>query len=95
MKVFSRRPGVELLEVSGEYLLVATKEARDACPYVTQINAAAADYWKLMDKPYAAAEFVDLAARSFDMEKKSVLFRVMAFLSKMKQSGYLVEEDVE
>ena len=42
MKQFKRRPEVELLEISGEYLLAATRNARAYCPYVTQINESAA-----------------------------------------------------
>ncbi len=95
MKVFSRLPGVELLEICGEYLLVATKDARDKCPYVTQINKSAANYWKLFDKPYSVMAFADYAAEKSGGEAKEVLLPVLSFISKMSRSGYLIEEEVE
>ena len=95
MKVFCRRPGVELLEISGEYLLVATKDARDACPYVTQINEAAAEYWRLLDRRYTVNEFVEHVAAALGREKKDLLLPLLAFFSKLSKSGYLLEEDAE
>lgn len=70
MKQFKRRPEVELLEISGEYLLAATRNARAYCPYVTQINESAASYWKLLDRPYSIDELTERAAEVFQKEKK-------------------------
>ena len=95
MKVFKRRPGVELLEISGEYLLVATKEARDKCSYVTQINEAAAVYWKLLDDAYSVDQLADRAAAELNKEKKAILLPLLAFVSKLSKCGCLMEEEAE
>jgi len=95
MKVFSRRPGVELLEICGEYLLVATKDARGACPYVTQINASAAAFWKLLDGTMSAGELAACAAQASGQEEKTMLLPVLLFVGKMSKSGYLLEEETE
>ena len=44
MKQMKIRPGVVLLSVCDEHLLVATREARRAVAYVRQINGAGAFY---------------------------------------------------
>lgn len=93
MKIYRRRPNVELLEISGEYLLVATKEARDLCPYVTQINESAAACWKLLDRPMPVSELMDKLAHDCGKDNKDVMLPVLVFIQKMTKSGYLVEED--
>lgn len=93
MKQFSRRPGVELLEISGEYLLVATKDARESCPYVTQINEAAAEYWRMLDQPCSIEELTLHAIQDKGKEKKDVFPAVLAFIGKLSKNGYLVEEE--
>ena len=42
MKQFKRRPEVELLEISGEYLLAATRNAQGVGTIVPHINDTAA-----------------------------------------------------
>jgi hypothetical protein len=93
MKIYRRRPNVELLEISGEYLLVATKEARDLCPYVTQINESAAACWKLLDGSMLVNELIDKLAKYSGNENKEVMLSVIVFIQKMTKRGYLVEED--
>jgi hypothetical protein len=93
MKIYRRRPNVELLEISGEYLLVATKEARDLCPYVTQINESAAACWKLLDRPMPVGELMDKLVDDCGKENKDVMLPVLVFIQKMTKRGYLVEED--
>ena len=91
MKKFKHRPGVELLKVSTEYLLVATGEARGHCNYVTQINQSAAEYWQMIDQTYSIRELAAKAAEYYHTETKKVLLNVMVFVNKMTQSGYLIE----
>ena len=93
MKQFKRRPEVELLEISGEYLLAATRNARAYCPYVTQINESAASYWKLLDRPYSIDELTERAAEVFQKEKKDLLLPILLFIRKLQKSGYLIGED--
>lgn len=91
MKKYKRRPGVVLLRICGEYLLVATKDARDLCPYVTQINNSAATYWDLFDDIYSINDYIGHVAQSLNKEKKEVMLQVLVFVEKMEKSGYLTE----
>ena len=95
MKVYRRRPGVELLEICGESLLVATREARGLCPFVTQLNASASQLWKLFDATYSVNDFAEYAAQALGKEAKSMLLTVIFFVSKMSESGHLIEEEIE
>lgn len=91
MKVFSKRPGVELLTVCGEYLLAATGEARGACPYISQISASAAEFWSAMEGTMSAPELADRVARSRGKSGKDLVVQSILFVSKMAKSGYLLE----
>ena len=93
MERYVTRPGVVLCSVCGEYLLVAAKEAREHCPYVTQINESAASYWKLLDRPYSIDELTERAAEVFQKEKKDLLLPILLFIRKLEKSGYLIGED--
>ena len=90
-KKYKKRSGVVLLEICGEHLLVATKEARDRCPYVTQINQSAAFYWEKFDDAYSVNEVAEHAAQSMGKETREVLLPILLFINKMEKSGYLVE----
>jgi hypothetical protein len=93
MKKYKRCPGVELLEICEEYLLVATKEARGQCSYVTQINRSAATCWKNLDGVYSVNELIERMSRTESVEKKNLLLPVLAFIEKFSKNGYLIEED--
>lgn len=95
MKKYKRRPGVELLEICGEYLLVATKEARGHCNYVTQVNRSAADFWRQLDGLYSVGELVGRMAEAGTAEKKDLLLPALIFIKKFSGNGYLIEEDTE
>ena len=94
MKSYKRRPGVVLLEVCGESLLVSTGEARGQCPYVTHINAAAARFWTLLESEMSVQELTRAAAQEQGAEEKAVLLPALAFLSKMEKSGYVIAEEM-
>ena len=92
-KRYKLRPGVVLVEICGEYLLVATGEARGCCPYVTQINRAAAEYWRVFEQESELHAIVNRLCERSGKEKKSVLLPLYMFIQKMAKSGYLIEEE--
>lgn len=91
MKIYKRRPDVELLEVCGEYLLAAAGEARGKCPYITQINAAAAELWEALEGEMSVSELAQAFADSQGRQMKEALLAAMLFVSKMSKSGHLIE----
>ena len=94
MKIYKRRPGVVLVEVCEEFLLVATGDARDHCPYITQINASAADYWRFLEQEQSLQSLVQKAKEHYERKDGGIIFASLQFVSKMQESGYLLAEDV-
>lgn len=95
MKQVKIHPGIVLVSVCDEHLLVATREARKDVPYVQQINGAAAYYWKLLESGVEIKDIVDKAAQHFQMPKIKALIVVNNFINKMKDAGYLTFEEQE
>lgn len=95
MKVYKKRPGVVLLHVCNEYLLVSTKDARDYCPYVTQINEPAAEYWELLEDANTIQGLCKRASEKYGKEEKAFLLPALTFMGKLSKAGYLIAEDAQ
>ena len=95
MTVFKARPGVLLLEVCGEYLLVATGEARDVCPNITHINTSGAVLWKLILEEKKPERIIPRAQEELKLSPGDALRTVLSFTSKLMKSGYLIQAEEE
>lgn len=95
MKQVKARPGIVLISVCDEHILVATREARKKVPYVRQINSAAGYYWKLLEKGFGPDEIIRQAVIKYSIPGKQAAAMVMGFMNKLYQAGYITIEDVE
>lgn len=88
-------PGVVLTEVCGEYLLVATKEARGKVPYAKGMNDSGAYFWNLFSKRLNFAQIVEQTVLDHNLTKEEVEPMVRQFMDALAGMGYLIwEEDV-
>ena len=94
MKQVKISPGVVLVSVCGEYILVATREAREKVPYVQQINSAAAFYWEQLQKGLEPQDIARQAASKYHMSGRQAAGAVIDCLKKLHQRGYITIEDV-
>ena len=95
MKKIKVHPGVVLLSVCDEHLLISTLEARKDLPYIQQINSAADYYWKLLEQDTDIKIIVDKAAEKFNMPKIKAFITVNNFINKLAETGYVTVQDVE
>lgn len=95
MKQIKTIPGVVLVSVCGEYILVATREARQKVPYVQQINGAAAFYWERLQKGIEPGEIVRQAALKYHMSDRKAAGAVVDCLKKLQQRGYITIKNTE
>ena len=93
MKIYKARPGVVLLTVCGEHLLVATGQARGQCPDITQINEAGADFWRIILEEGRFDRVLARVQSELELPSRSAFPALLAFLSKLTGSGYLISED--
>ena len=87
------RPGVVLAEVCGEYLLLATMEAGQHCPYVYQINETAAFFWKLLERGLEEDKMVAEIAAEYETPNEVVRSDLRQFLEILREKGYLFSKE--
>lgn len=95
MKKVRIKPGVVLISVCDEHLLVATWETRKDVPYAQQINDAGAFYWKLLEEGLAPKEMIQKGAAQYQMPQGKAALAVIRFLDKLQKAGYITFEDAE
>ena len=87
------RPGVVLAEVCGEYLLLATMEAGQHCPYVYQINETAAFFWKLLECGLEEDKMAAEIAAEYEAPDEMVRSDLNQFLKILQEKGYLLPKE--
>ncbi len=87
------RPGIVLISICDEHILVSTREAREFCPYVQQINNVAVYYWKLLEDEMEMKDIIDKASEHFGLTKINTLIHLNELIKKLTSAGYLIEED--
>lgn len=95
MKQIKIRPGVVLISVCDEHILVATREAREHVPYVRQINGPGGFYWHLLEEGLALPDIIRQAAEKYDLPGRKAAAVVVSFMQKLQKAGYITVEDVE
>ncbi len=94
MKTYRPRPGVVLLEICGEHLLVATGEARGHCPDITQLNDAGTQYWTILCEEKTLKAVLNRAQTETGLGIQTLLPWLHRYVKKLCESGCLLEEDV-
>lgn len=92
MKRYQIRPGVVMAGVCGEYILVATRQARGLCPYVKQMNPTGAFYWSLLEEGQDVDTMIRSASQRYGVEESRIRPGLLAFLEALGREGYLLEE---
>ena len=90
MRKYHLREGVVLVEICGEFLLVATRNARKYCRYYYQINETAAYYWKKMEQEPDLEKVIAAASADYKISEEEIRPGFMAFLDSLEKEGYLI-----
>lgn len=91
MESFQTRPGVLLTQICGEYLLVASKSAREFCPYYSFLNESAAFVWRALENGADPAQLEAAVAEEFEIEDPAEIRRlIQALLENLEKNHYLL-----
>ena len=94
MTVYRCRKGGVLTEICNESLLVASKTAREYCPYVKQVNETAAVLWKAMTTGAAMEDLMDALQERYEIpDREGAMGQVGTFLKAMIENGYVLKEE--
>jgi len=80
--------GIVLVEVAGEYMLVATREGRENNPYCRQINENAAYFWDLLTKGKTPDEIISETAKDAAVDDDVIRKSFDEFIEKLQEQGY-------
>ena len=93
---YKTRTGIVLTSICGQHVIVAAKEARENCPYVTKINETAAFCWRLLENGSTCGQLTELLMEEYDAEDVSLVRDdVKKMLDNFLKEDYLIqmEED--
>lgn len=91
MPIYQTRPGVVLIQICGEYLLVAAKAVQDECPYYCFLNESSAFVWKQLEKGSDFASLEAAVAEEFEIEDPArTRGLILALLEELEKNHYLL-----
>lgn len=90
MMKYKVRPGITLVTICDEYMLVAGKDAREYCPKAAQINETAALIWKQIELEKSEKEIVEAIGEEYETDNAELVIR--EYIQTLAENGYLITE---
>lgn len=92
MTKYKAMPGVILVQICDQYLLVAATEARKVCPYYIQINDTGAFLWNLVQSEMTREEILDAVIKEYDVEQPDQIAETVdAYIDQLLSLHYVLE----
>ncbi len=92
MELYIKRKGVIVTEICEQYLLAACKEAREYCPYITEINETSAYIWNCMssEKGVSSKQLLQAVLKEYEIDDLALAEQtIQEFLDEMIRCGYV------
>lgn len=87
------RKGIILTEICDQYLLIATKTAREYCPYILHINESAAFIYKQLENGLNIDEINQGLLDEFDIDQNvDTKSLIEECLKEYANRGYIVKK---
>ncbi len=94
MERYKARPGLVLVTVCGESLLVATKALWNLCPFMTSLNESSAFLWTRLQEGATEEELLAAVAEEYEVEDPAALRKgIRDFLKKMQDIQVLQSQE--
>lgn len=93
MKKYKTRVGVVLGNICNDHILIAAKEARDHCPYITELNDIGAYIYKHLEDGYTDEQIIEEIQKEYEFESdQNISDSIIGFIEELKTMGYIFEE---
>ena len=94
MERYKAKPGVVLVTVCGESLLVATKALWNLCPFMTSLNESSAFLWTRLLEGATEEELLAAVSEEYEVEDPAALRKgIRDFLKKMQDIQVLQSQE--
>ena len=91
---YKTRPGTVLTRICDEYMIIASRAAREYCPSAIQINETGAYIWKMVEKGLDTNEMISNILKEYELDKqKDVSHLLNEYLMTLQENGFLLKED--
>ncbi len=88
------RPGIVLIHVCDQSLLVSAYEARQHCPYVTILNETGEVIWNCLNEGKSVSDIVQKVTDMFDIPSDiKVEQMIIGFIEQLYKNGYVLFEE--
>lgn len=84
--------GVVRETICGENLLISTKEAREHCPYLTQLNESSAFIWAMIESGRESEDMISAIMQKYEVSKEEAHKGLNDFLSAMEKQNFIIKE---
>ena len=84
--------GVVRETICGQSLLISTKEAREYCPYLTQLNESSVFIWKMLEKGKSTDEMIQEIMHIYGITENEADEGLTEFLNVMEGNHFITKE---
>ncbi len=86
------KEGFVMREVAGQYVVIAVGEASKTFHGMIKLNRTGKDIWECLQEGMEEEQIVEVLQARYQVEMQEVRQDVQAFISKMKEMGFLADE---
>ena len=90
--IYRIQNGVVRETICGESLLISTKEAREHCPYLTQLDESSAFIWSLLEKRTDSKDMIEQIMQRYEVTEAEAAEGLMGFLNAMEEKHFIIRE---
>ena len=80
--------------ICGQNVLIATIEAREKCPYLTQLNDDSAFIWDMLAAGQDTDEMITAVIEKYGISKQEASEGLEQFLNEMQKKHFIEGEEV-
>lgn len=91
MVKYRHRPGIVMVRICGEYLLVPTREASEICPQIIRLRLMPAALWEEIGKGNGTDKICFFYEKLSKKSKEEVEQQIETILRELYEKGYLVK----
>ena len=84
--------GVVYEEICGQGLLISTREAREICPYLTELNESSSFIWKFLQEEKDSDSIIEEIIKEYGILKEEADTALNAFLEQMEKQRFITRE---
>ena len=88
---YKLQEGIVKEVICGQTVLIATKEAREHCPYLTQLNDSSAYIWDLLELGRSTEEMLADIVRDYQISEAEAREALIALVNDLEAQNFITK----